>query len=239
MKCGVITFPGSNCDDDMLYVMNEVFHCKVEKLWHKDRSLDHYNIGDIIFVPGGFSYGDYLRCGAIARFSPIMEAVIEFANKGGIVIGICNGFQILCEAGLLPGQLLVNDSQKFICRNIYLKPYNRNTPLTYDLDTSKAYMIPIAHADGRYFCDEATLNSLKANDQIMFQYCDMNGNVNNATNVNGSVMNIAGICNANKNVCAMMPHPERASEEELGNTNGKALFQSLFSWIKEHQLVLA
>lgn len=239
MKCGVITFPGSNCDDDLIYVMKEVFQCKVEKLWHKDTSLDHYNIGDVIFIPGGFSYGDYLRCGAIARFSPIMDAVIKFADKGGIVIGICNGFQILCEAGLLPGQLLVNESQKFICRNIFLKPYNKETPLTYDLDTSKAYMIPIAHADGRYFCDEQTLKKLIDNDQIMFQYCDGNAKVLPENNVNGSVMNIAGICNHNKNVCGMMPHPERASESELGNLDGKALFQSLFSWIKEHQLLLA
>ncbi|NOT38314.1 MAG: phosphoribosylformylglycinamidine synthase subunit PurQ [Saprospiraceae bacterium] len=239
MKCGVITFPGSNCDDDMLYVMKEVIHCKVEKLWHKDTNLDHYNPGDILFVPGGFSYGDYLRCGAIARFSPIMNAVVKFAEKGGIVIGICNGFQILCEAGLLPGQLLVNESQKFICRNIYLKPYCKETPLTYDLDLNKPYMIPIAHADGRYFCDDSTLQELIKNNQIMFQYCDSKGVVSPESNVNGSVMNIAGICNATKNVCAMMPHPERASESELGNTDGKALFMSLFSWIKEHQLLLA
>ncbi|MCC6815881.1 MAG: phosphoribosylformylglycinamidine synthase subunit PurQ [Saprospiraceae bacterium] len=239
MKCGVITFPGSNCDEDMIYVMKEVFQCQVEKIWHKDQTLERYNPGDIIFIPGGFSYGDYLRCGAIARFSNIMDPVKKFADRGGIVIGICNGFQILCEAGLLPGQLLVNDSQKFICRNIYLKPYSTETPLTFDLNTEKAYMIPIAHADGRYYCDDSTLKDLIDNKQIMFQYCNSEGIVNSESNVNGSVLNIAGICNKTKNVCGMMPHPERASESELGNSDGKYLFISLLSWIKEHHFVLA
>ncbi|MEP7196760.1 MAG: phosphoribosylformylglycinamidine synthase subunit PurQ [Saprospiraceae bacterium] len=239
MKCGVVTFPGSNCDDDLIYVLNEVFHYQAEKIWHKEQNLQHYNLGDIIFIPGGFSYGDYLRCGAIARFSPIMDAIIDFANKGGMVIGICNGFQILCEAGLLPGQLLVNDSQHFICRNIHLKAFSNESPMSYNLDLEKAYQIPIAHADGRFYCDDATLDSLVLNKQIMFQYCDLQGNVNDDTNVNGSRLGIAGICNLGRNVCGMMPHPERASESELGNTDGKDLFMSLFSWVKENQLLLA
>ena len=239
MKCGVVTFPGSNCDDDMLYVLRDVMGWKVERLWHKNHSLDHYNPGDIVFLPGGFSYGDYLRCGAIARFSPIMEAVVAFAGRGGMVIGICNGFQILCEAGLLPGQLLVNDSQHFICRNVRLRPFSTESPLTCDLDLHKSYMIPIAHADGRYYCDDATLRQLVDNRQIMFQYCDANGTVSDASNVNGSRMNIAGICNAGRNVCGMMPHPERAAEAELGNMDGRALFESLFSWVKEHQMLIA
>ncbi|MEO6190417.1 MAG: phosphoribosylformylglycinamidine synthase subunit PurQ [Saprospiraceae bacterium] len=239
MKCGVITFPGSNCDDDLLYVINEVFNYPVERIWHKESQLKNYNPGDIIFIPGGFSYGDYLRCGAIARFSPIMEAVISFADRGGMVVGICNGFQILCEAGMLPGQLLVNEAQHFICRNVYLKPYSNETPMSYNLDKDKAYMIPIAHADGRYYCDDTTLQSLQDNKQIMFQYSDSLGQVNDQTNVNGSRMGIAGICNFNKNVCALMPHPERAAESELGNIDGKALMSSLFSWVKEHQMLLA
>ncbi len=239
MKCGVITFPGSNCDDDLLYIIQDVFHYPVQRIWHKETSLDHFNPGDILFIPGGFSYGDYLRCGAIARFSPIMEAVIQFSNRGGMIVGICNGFQILCEAGLLPGQLLVNESQLFICRNIFLKPFSTATPLSYNLNPSKSYKIPIAHADGRYYCDDQTLKELVANQQILFQYCDKEGNVSESSNVNGSRMNIAGICNKTKNVCGLMPHPERASEEELGNTDGREIFNSLFSWVKEHQLLLA
>ena len=239
MKCGIITFPGSNCDDDLVYVLRDVFGCRVERVWHKNHSLDHFNPGDIVFLPGGFSYGDYLRCGAIARFSPIMGAVVSFAGRGGLVIGICNGFQILCEAGLLPGQLLVNESQHFICRNVFLKPFSRETPLTYDLDLHQRYMIPIAHADGRYYCDDDTLDRLVTNRQIMFQYCDSQGIVNEASNVNGSRMNIAGICNETRNVCGMMPHPERASEAELGNTDGRALFESLLSWVKEHFALVA
>jgi phosphoribosylformylglycinamidine synthase len=239
MKFGVIVFPGSNCDDDMIYVLRDVFKKNVEKIWHKETRLSGFNPGDCLFLPGGFSYGDYLRCGAIARFSPIMNDVIRFANEGGLVIGICNGFQILCEAGLLPGQLLVNINEKFICNNVYLKPYTSDSPLTCTLDKSKAYKIPIAHADGRYFADDATLQSLQKNDQILFQYCSENGDVNQASNINGSCLNIAGICNENRNVCGMMPHPERASETELGNSDGKYLFESLFSWINQYSMSIA
>ena len=195
-----------------------------------------FNPGDCIFIPGGFSYGDYLRCGAIARFSPIMSDVIRFANEGGFVMGICNGFQILCEAGLLPGQLLPNISHQFICDNIYLKPLNNNTPFTTNLDLHRSYKIPIAHADGRYYADNDTLKQLQENEQILFQYADAEGNVNDITNVNGSCLNIAGICNNNRNVCGMMPHPERAAENQLGNADGYRLFESLFAFINAQQV---
>jgi phosphoribosylformylglycinamidine synthase subunit PurQ / glutaminase len=239
MKFGVLVFPGSNCDDDMIHVMQDVFKKPVEKLWHKDSKLPGFNPGDVVFIPGGFSYGDYLRCGAIARFSPLMADVIRFAKEGGIVIGICNGFQILCESGLLPGQLLPNLSESFICKSVYLKPASLETPLTYNLDGQKAYKIPIAHADGRYYADDQTLKSLQDNQQIMFQYCTAEGALTEAANVNGSCLNIAGICNEDRNVCGMMPHPERASEAELGNSDGHAMFESLFSWIKERHFLLA
>jgi phosphoribosylformylglycinamidine synthase len=239
MKFGVVVFPGSNCDDDMIYVLSEVFNKKVEKIWHKDTQLKGFNPGDCLFLPGGFSYGDYLRCGAIARFSPIMNEVIRFANEGGLVIGICNGFQILCEAGLLPGQLLNNSKEQFICRNIFLKPYTSESPLSCKLDTDKAYKIPVAHADGRYFADEQTLNQLQQNQQILFQYSDKDGLVSDESNFNGSCLNIAGICNAQRNVCGMMPHPERAAEYTLGNGDGRLFFESLFSWIEQYSLSIA
>ena len=239
MKFGVVVFPGSNCDDDMIYVIEDVFKKNVQKIWHKETKLVGFNPGDCLFLPGGFSYGDYLRCGAIARFSPIMNEVIRFANEGGLVIGICNGFQILCEAGLLPGQLLVNINEKFICDNVYLKPFTTDSPLTCTLDKNKAYKIPIAHADGRYFADEKTLESLRSNNQILFQYCNEKGEVNDAFNVNGSQLNIAGICNEDRNVCGMMPHPERASESILGNADGRHLFDSLFIWIEQYSMSIA
>jgi len=220
MKFGVVVFPGSNCDDDLMYVIGDVFKKPIEKIWHKENSLAHFNPGDCIFLPGGFSFGDYLRCGAIAKFSPIMPEVIRFANEGGLVIGICNGFQILCESGLLPGQLLVNQNEKFMCKNVYLKPATIDSPLTCLLDAEKAYKIPIAHADGRYFADDKTLAELQANGQIMFQYCSHNGQIDATTNVNGSCLNIAGICNKERNVCGLMPHPERAIETILGSTDG-------------------
>jgi phosphoribosylformylglycinamidine synthase len=239
MKFGIITFPGSNCDDDMMYVLGDVFGHKVTKIWHKETSLKGINPGDCIVLPGGFSYGDYLRCGAIARFSPIMEAVIRFANEGGMVLGICNGFQILCEAGLLPGQLLLNKEQLFICDNIFIKPHNSETALTYHLDVNKAYSIPIAHAEGRYYADPLTLHRLDENKQIIFQYCDKHAHLSEHSNVNGSSMNIAGICNEGRNVYGMMPHPERASESALGNTDGRLVFESLFGWMKEHFALIA
>ena len=228
MKFGVLVFPGSNCDDDAVRVLGDVMGKDVVKIWHKDTKLPDV---DCIIVPGGFSYGDYLRCGAIARFSPIMQAVIEFANAGGFVFGICNGFQILCEAHLLPGALLRNANQQFICKNVYLKPMTNNTPLTADLDLAKALKIPIAHAEGRYYADEATLQKLVANDQILFKYCDADGNFTEGTNPNGSLMNIAGICNEGRNVFGMMPHPERAAEPELGNTDGRLMFESILGHI--------
>lgn len=228
MKFGVVIFPGSNCDEDIIYTLQHTLGQEVVKLWHKDTDLQGC---DCIVLPGGFSYGDYLRSGAIARFSPIMEKVIEHANKGGYLIGICNGFQILTEAGLLPGALLHNIEQKFICRNVYLKPESTSALLTSRLDTSKAYKIPIAHAEGRYFADQQTLQQLKDNDQILFRYCDEKGLVDQAANPNGSAENIAGICNAQKNVFGMMPHPERAAEPALGNTDGKAILEGLLSQV--------
>lgn len=239
MNFGVITFPGSNCDDDMVYVLGEVFGHKVKKIWHKDTQLHGINPGDCLILPGGFSYGDYLRCGAIARFSPIMNEVIKFAHNGGLVIGICNGFQILCEAGLLPGQLLLNQNQLFICQNPKMRASNNNSPLTYDLDLNKIYTIPIAHAEGRYFADQDTLHRISGEGQILFQYCNDMGVIDANSNINGSCLNIAGICNEKRNVCGMMPHPERASEKLLGNDDGRWLFKSLFAWMQEHYALIA
>ncbi len=224
MKVGVVIFPGSNCDQDAIYAFRNQFGCETVELWHKDNDLQSC---DLIFLPGGFSYGDYLRSGAIARFSPIMQNVIEFANKGGLLMGVCNGFQILCESHLLPGALLHNDHQKFNCKNVFIKPETNNSLITSGLDLSKGYKIPIAHGEGRYYCDETTLAELKANDQILFRYSDENGNINDSTNPNGSLENIAGICNKNRNVFGMMPHPERAIDAELYNTDGRGIFESL------------
>ena len=228
MKFGVLVFPGSNCDDDAVHVLGDVMGKDVIKIWHKETNLPDVNC---LIVPGGFSYGDYLRCGAIARFSPIMKSVVEFANAGGFVFGICNGFQILCEAHLLPGALLRNANQKFICKNIFLKPMTNNSPLTADLDLTKPLKIPIAHAEGRYYADDATLQKLIANDQILFKYCDAQGNFTEGSNPNGSMMDIAGICNTGRNVFGMMPHPERAAEPELGNTDGRLIFESIVSTV--------
>jgi phosphoribosylformylglycinamidine synthase len=228
MKFGVIIFPGSNCDHDLLHVFGTVLGQEVEELWHKQDQLDDYNPAtDTVLVPGGFSYGDYLRAGALARFSPIMKAVIDFAGRGGRVIGICNGFQILCEAELLPGALLRNEHQKFICRNVYLRPQTLNSDLTNGLEADKAYNIPIAHAEGRYYASDAVLDELEANDQVLFRYCDVAGNVTPEANPNGSSRNIAGVCNPGRNVFGMMPHPERAAEDLLGNTDGYAILASL------------
>jgi phosphoribosylformylglycinamidine synthase len=227
MKFGVVIFPGSNCDQDMVHVLRSVAKQEVLEIWHKETTLPNFSVEDCIIIPGGFSYGDYLRTGAIARFSPVMEAVIEHANAGGKVWGICNGFQILCEAGLLPGVLLRNDNQKYNCRNIYLKVKENNSLLTRQCTKNEILKIPIAHGDGRYYADEATLQSMKAHHQILFTYCDEEGNENASSNPNGSLLNIAGICNKGGNVFGMMPHPERASEEILGNTDGFKLFASL------------
>jgi phosphoribosylformylglycinamidine synthase I len=227
MKFGVIVFPGSNCDRDMMHVLGNVLGCEVKSIFHKETSLEGFTNRDCIILPGGFSYGDYLRTGAIARFSPIMDAVIEFAKNGGKVFGICNGFQILCEAGLLPGALLRNTNMKYVCKNIYLKTETKNAMLTQGIKPGTVLKVPIAHGDGRYYADKATLKKLQDNDQILFRYCDSKGNVNEEANPNGSLENIAGICNEGRNVFGMMPHPERASEDDLGNTDGRLLFDSL------------
>jgi phosphoribosylformylglycinamidine synthase len=223
MKFGVITFPGSNCDQDMIYVLKDILGQEVEELWHKDTDLKGC---DAIVLPGGFSYGDYLRSGAIARFSPVMTAVIEHANNGGFVLGVCNGFQILCESGLLPGALLHNNNQKFICKNVYLKPESNSAKLTEHLDQNKAYKIPIAHGEGRFHASDAVIKELNDNDQILFRYCDAAGEVNAESNPNGALENIAGITNKTKNVFGMMPHPERAADSNLSNVDGKAIFES-------------
>jgi phosphoribosylformylglycinamidine synthase subunit PurQ / glutaminase len=223
-KFGVVIFPGSNCDQDMIYVLRNIMGQQVEELWHKDTDLKGC---DFIVLPGGFSYGDYLRSGAIARFSPIMEKIIEFANRGGFVMGICNGFQILCESGLLPGALLHNNERKFICKNVYIKAENNTTLVTSQIPLSKTLKIPIAHGEGRYYADDSTLKILNENGQILFRYCDENGSVSDSSNPNGSLENIAGVCNANKNVFGMMPHPERAADGELSNIDGRLIFESI------------
>jgi phosphoribosylformylglycinamidine synthase len=225
-KFGVVVFPGSNCDEDMVYVLSEKMGQEVVKLWHKDHNLQGC---DFIVLPGGFSYGDYLRSGAIARFSPIMQEVISFANKGGNVLGVCNGFQILAEAGLVPGALLHNDSRKFICKNVHIKASTLNSKITSGLSLDRALKIPIAHGEGKYFCDEDSLKKIQDNDQILFRYCDENGQITKESNPNGALDNIAGVCNAGRNVFGMMPHPERASDAELSNQDGLALFESMVS----------
>jgi len=226
MKFGIIVFPGSNCDDDMVWAIGEVMGQKVVKLWHKDRDLQNC---DVIILPGGFSYGDYLRCGAIARFSPIMEEVISFAKKGGYVWGICNGFQILTEAGLLPGALLENYNQKYICKNVFLKTQTTDSLITRALKPEQVIKIPIAHGEGRYYASTDVLDELQDNDQILFRYCNAFGEVTEEANPNGSLLNIAGICNKERNVLGMMPHPERAIHRFLGNTDGAKLVESVLA----------
>lgn len=227
MKFGVVIFPGSNCDEDMCFVLEHVMGQKVERLWHKEHDLKGC---DMIVLPGGFSYGDYLRSGAIARFSPIMQEVAAFAQKGGPVFGVCNGFQVLCEAGLLPGVLLHNEGQTFLCKNVFVRAENRSTLLTNAVK-EKPLMIPIAHGEGRYYADADTVKALNDNRQVLFRYCDSEGRLRDDANPNGSIENIAGVCNAGRNVFGMMPHPERAADERLGNTDGKALFTSLLQGV--------
>ena len=227
MNFGVVIFPGSNCDKDIISCIERTIDQKVIELWHKDTDLQNC---DVIFLPGGFSFGDYLRSGAIAKFSPIMEKVIEFGENGGYIIGICNGFQILTESGLLPGALLHNTSNKFICKNVFLKVSNSSTLVTNNYEKN-VIKIPIAHGEGRFFADENTMNSLKKNNQIIFKYCNSNGEVSEASNPNGSLENIAGICNKEKNIFGMMPHPERAADVLLSNTDGVALFKSIMNYI--------
>ena len=228
MKFGVIVFPGTSGEDDVLHVIQQVMQREAFKLWHKATDLNGLDQGDCLILPGGFSYGDYLRVGALARFSPIMESVIDFAMKGGFVWGISNGFQVLCEAGLLPGALLQNESQKFICKNVHIKPLTNHCALTSNiLNKDIPLKIPIAHGAGRYYADEQTLDQMEKGDQILFKYCDEEGTIDQEANPNGSLSNIAGICNAQRNVFGMMPRPERASEDVLGNTDGRILFESL------------
>ncbi len=217
MKFGVVVFPGSNCDRDMQDALQNDLKQEVVMLWHKDRDISQFTTDDCIILPGGFSYGDYLRCGAIARFSPMMQSVIEFAQKGGKVLGVCNGFQILCESHLLPGVLLRNANQQFICKNVFLK----------GIGSDKALKVPIAHGEGRYYAETAILDELEANNQVIYRYCDEQGNITAAANPNGAARNIAGICNAERNVFGMMPHPERACTEALGNTDGRLIIKAL------------
>ncbi|MBJ04933.1 MAG: phosphoribosylformylglycinamidine synthase I [Flavobacteriales bacterium] len=230
MKFGVVVFPGSNCDEDTVYALRNVLKQDVVKLWHKDTDLQNV---DFIILPGGFSYGDYLRSGAIARFSPIMDKVIDFANNGGYVLGICNGFQILCEANLLPGTLKRNQNHNFICKNIFIKPQHNLTIFTENTGPKNVYKIPIAHAEGCYFADEKTLQKIIDNKQIVFKYCDEKGEISNQVNPNGSLKNIAGICNKNRNVFGMMPHPERACDQLLNNTDGKTILEGAINILEK------
>jgi phosphoribosylformylglycinamidine synthase I len=229
MKIGVVIFPGSNCDRDTLHVFGEVLGQQVVPLFHKETDLQGV---DMVVLPGGFSYGDYLRSGAIARFSPIMEQVIAHANRGGYLMGICNGFQILTEAKLVPGTLLHNESRKFICKNVFLKPQTTNTLLTQGLSTSDVLQVPIAHGEGNYYIDADGLKALNDNDQVLFRYCDAAGNITAESNPNGALDNIAGVTNKGRNVFGMMPHPERAAEDILSNTDGLRILESLLSLVK-------
>lgn len=230
MKVAVIVFPGSNCDADCYHVMKNVMKADTDYVWHKETQLGQY---DALVLPGGFSYGDYLRTGAIARFSPIMPAVIDFAHRGGLVIGICNGFQILLEAGLLPGAMRRNRSLQFICQSVYLKVKNPGTPFTGCFSQDQIIKIPIAHGEGNYFCDPDTLQGLQKNGQIVFTYSSQDGVEDDAYNPNGSLVNIAGITNKEGNVLGMMPHPERCSEAILGGTDGYQVFASMMKWLQE------
>ena len=226
MNIGLVVFPGSNCDHDCRHVVRDVLRQNVTMVWHKEASLTGL---DAVILPGGFSYGDYLRTGAIARFSPVMQAVKQYAAQGGLVLGICNGFQILLEAGLLPGAMLRNKSLHFICRETYVKVENAATPFTNVCKSGQVLKIPIAHADGNYYTDPVTLAGLQANAQIVFRYCTADGNVTPEACPNGSLNNIAGIRNAEGNVLGMMPHPERCAESILGNEDGRAIFQSMIA----------
>jgi len=224
VKFAVVVFPGSNCDADCFHVVKNVLHENVQYVWHQDSNLSGF---DCVILPGGFSYGDYLRTGAIARFSPVMNSVIQFAKKGGLVLGICNGFQILLESGLLPGAMMRNASLKFVCKHVYLRCENQRTAFTGQIQKGEILRIPVAHGEGNYFTDSQTLQSLMDHDQIIFRYCDEKGKITEDSNPNGSLENIAGIINEQGNVLGMMPHPERASENILGSEDGKKIFQSI------------
>ena len=224
MKFGVIVFPGSNCDHDAYHVISKHVGQPVDFIWHRDTDLSTY---DAVIIPGGFSYGDYLRAGALARFSPVMAEVQKFAQSGRFVLGICNGFQILCEAGLLPGALIRNRDLHFICEHVYVRVATADTPFTNELPAGAVLRLPIAHADGNYICDDNTFAELQRDARIIFNYCDKDGNITEAANPNGSRGNIAGICNAGRNVLGLMPHPERACEDLLGSSDGREVFSSL------------
>jgi phosphoribosylformylglycinamidine synthase I len=224
LKFGIIVFPGSNCDHDAYHVISKHVGQPVDFIWHRDTDLNSF---DALIIPGGFSYGDYLRAGALARFSPVMESVKKFAATGRFVLGICNGFQILCEAGLLPGALIRNRDLHFICEHVFVRVEASDTPFTNEMEPKSVLRIPIAHAEGNYVCDDAILEELKRADRIVFRYCDPEGNVTEAANPNGSLDNIAGICNSSRNVLGLMPHPERACEDLLGSIDGRDIFRSL------------
>lgn len=224
MKFGVVVFPGSNCDHDAYHVIKHVLGERVEYIWHKEENL---RLFDVIILPGGFSYGDYLRAGAVARFAPIMNAIIEFAQRGGFVLGICNGFQILLEAGLLPGALIPNDHMRFRCQEVFIKVANNRTPFTRSYKKEQVLRMPIAHYSGNYYADAETIKLLQDEERIAFQYCTADGEITPAANPNGSLLNIAGIFNREKNVLGMMPHPERAAELILGSEDGLGIFKSL------------
>ncbi|MGO9585136.1 MAG: phosphoribosylformylglycinamidine synthase subunit PurQ [Limisphaerales bacterium] len=235
MNFAVLQFPASNCDQDAIHAVQLLGH-SARYVWHKEGSLGD---ADAVIVPGGFSYGDYLRCGAIARFSPVMQAVKQFADNGGLVLGVCNGFQVLTEAGLLPGALVRNRDLQFHCEHIFLKTATADSPFTNRIPAGKILRIPIAHGEGCYFADEETLAKLKANNQILWQYCDANGNLTDTANPNGSLLNIAGVCNERRNVAGLMPHPERASEEVLGSADGRLIFESIFAVLERKTVVKA
>ena len=236
MKFTVLQFPGSNCDQDVIHVLRNVLGHSARLLWHKESALGD---ADAVIIPGGFSYGDYLRTGAIARFSPVMEAVQAFAASGGLVLGICNGFQILCEAGLLPGALIRNRSLQFRCEHVFLKTIATDSPFTNQIPPDKLLRLPIAHGEGCYFADEETLASLKANNQILWRYVNAQGEATEAANPNGSLDNIAGICNPRRNVAGLMPHPERASEPILGCSDGRSVFESLIHALEDRSAAKA
>jgi phosphoribosylformylglycinamidine synthase I len=229
MRFAVLQFPASNCDQDAVYSLCNVLGQEAYLVWHKDSDLRG---ADVVIVPGGFSYGDYLRCGAIARFSPVMQTVQAFAAQGGIVLGICNGFQVLCEAGLLPGALIRNRSLQFRCEQIFVRAATRSSPFTREIPEGKILRLPIAHGEGCYYADDATLAGLKANDQILWQYCDKDGRLTEAANPNGSLLNIAGICNRQRNVAGLMPHPERACETLVGGEDGRLIFESILAELR-------
>ena len=235
MNVAVLQFPASNCDQDAVHAVRLLGH-EARLVWHKERDL---GAPDAVIVPGGFSYGDYLRCGAIARFSPVMQAVKAFAGAGGLVLGICNGFQILCEAGLLPGALIRNRSLQFRCEHIFLKTVNRDSPFTRQIRLERPLRVPIAHGEGCYFADDAALAQLERERRVLWYYCNSAGEITDSANPNGSLRNIAGICNETRNVAGLMPHPERACEAVLGSEDGRGIFESMFAHLAERRVNVA